>query len=95
MTIEMTTPADILKTWALPELKDAQKAFSKNPNGLNWNRSLRAMLTYQQLEFALRSSTIDKGKLMFDLESNPLGHWQDVICRATTRMTCADTLRSL
>lgn len=95
MTIELHTLADVLKTWALPELKDAQKAFNKNPNGMNWNISLRAMLTYQQLEFALRSATVDREKLMFDLEHNPIGNWQDVICRATIRMTCADALRTL
>lgn len=95
MTIEMTTLADVLKTWALPELKDAQKAFNKHPNGVNWNRCLRAMLTYQQLEFALRSSTVDGEKLMFDLESNSLGHWQDAVCRATMRMTCAHALRNI
>lgn len=91
--IEMNTLTDILKTWALPQFRDAQKQFAKNPNALNWNQSLRSMLTLQQLEFAARSNTIDQGKLMFDLESNPIGQWQDVICRATTNMTCAQTLR--
>ena len=95
MTIEITTLSDVLKTWALPELKDAQKGFNKHPTGLNWNRCLRAMLTYQQLEYALRSFAVDKEKLMFDLESNPVGHWQDVVCRATIRMTCADALRNI
>lgn len=92
MIIEMNTLADILKTWALPEFKDAQKQFAKNPNGLNWNLSLRAMLTLQQLEYATRSNSIDREKLMFDLESNPLGQWQDVICRNTLGMSCADAL---
>ena len=92
-TIDLTTLADVHRSWALPTLKDAQKRFSREPNALNWHACLRAMLVFQQLEYAQRSVSVDRNKLMFDLESNPLGQWPDVICRATTGLTCADALR--
>lgn len=92
MTIELHTLADVHKTWALPQLKDAQKAFNKQPTALNWKLCLTAMLVHQQLEYAQRSITVDRDKLLFDLESNPLGQWPEVVCRATLGISCADAL---
>ena len=92
MTIELTTLADVRNTWALPQLKDAQKAFNKCPNAVNWNNLTRTMLIYQQIEGVANRVGVDKQKLMFDLESNPVGHWGDVICRHTLGMTVADAL---
>lgn len=93
-TIDLTTLADIHRTWALPQLKDAQKRFAREPNALNWQLCLKAMMVHQQLEYAQRSVSVDKGKLWFDLESNPLGQWPNVICRATLGLTCAEALNS-
>lgn len=94
MSITITTLADVCTTWALPELKDAQKRFNKHPNAANWQACLRAMLTYQQISYAAGRPVFDDGKLLFDLESNPIGHWQDVICRNTIGLTCAEALRA-
>lgn len=91
--ITMTTLDDVLTTYALPTLKLAQKQFNKEPNAQNWTDCLKAMMVYQQLKYALRRSSVDRDKLMFDLESNPLGVWPDVICRATIGMTCADAIK--
>ena len=73
-------------------LAEAQKAFNKNPSSTNWNVCDRAMMTYQQLKDICDLRHPDNGKLMFDLESNPLGCWEDVICRHTLGITCADAL---
>lgn len=91
--ITMTTLDDVLTTYALPTLKLAQKQFNKEPNAQNWTDCLKAMMVYQQLKYALRRSSVDREKLMFDLEHNPLGVWPDVICRATIGMTCADAIK--
>jgi hypothetical protein len=91
--ITMTTLDDVLTTYALPALKHAQKQFNKEPNAQNWTDCLKAMMVYQQLKYALRRSSVDREKLMFDLEHNPLGAWPDVICRATIGMTCADAIK--
>lgn len=92
--ITITTLNDVRLTWALPELKDAQKRFNKSPTSLNWQSCLRAMLVYQQLEYAATRRSADVGKLMFDLESNPVGQWPDVICRNTVGLSCADALKA-
>lgn len=89
MTIELTTVADVRLTWALPTLKDAQKRFAKYPTAANWRDCTRAMVTYQQLCYC---KPWQIPKLMFDLESNPVGQWQDVICRNVLGLTCAEAL---
>jgi hypothetical protein len=81
----------IFKPLILAELKVRQKAFNANPNAENWTRVLRAMITHQQLDWAVRSPSIDHGKLMFDLKQN--SDWDEVICRATLGMTCADAIK--
>jgi len=91
--IELATLNTVLTTFALPALKHAQKQFAKEPNAQHWTDCLKAMMVYQQLEYALRGISVDREKLMFDLESNPLGRWPDVICRATVGMTCADAIK--
>lgn len=91
--ITMNTLDEVLTTYALPALKLAQQQFNKEPNAQNWNACLGAMMTYQQLKYSLRSVSVDREKLMFDLEHNPLGVWPDVICRATIGMTCADAIK--
>lgn len=90
--IEITTLADVHRTWALPQLRDAQKAFNKQPNALNWRLCLTAMLMHQQLEWAQRSPSVDKEKLMFDLQSNPIGQWHEVVCRNILGVSCADAI---
>jgi hypothetical protein len=53
----------------------------------------RAALTYQQIEWASRTHTIDREKLAFDLDSNPINEWQNVICRATLGVGVRTALR--
>jgi hypothetical protein len=64
-------------------LTAAHKAFAKNPNATNWDVCTRAMFTHQQLQYAKRSPSVDREKLAFDLDQNPVGAWQDIISRAT------------
>ena len=69
--------------WALDSLKIAQRHFNKNPNAFHWNMCVRAMLVHQQIGTAVRSPWVDRNKLSFDLDNNPIGQWGDIICRAT------------
>lgn len=66
------------------QLIEAHKAFVKNPNGFNWHLCTKAMFTHQQLHYAKCSPTVDREKLQFDLDHNPVGEWQNIISRATT-----------
>jgi hypothetical protein len=75
------------------ELVAAQKAFVKLPNSTNWQVCLRTMFSHQQLEFAIRSTLVDKDKLAFDLINNPRGEWNNVICRATVGMDSKQSLQ--
>lgn len=93
MTIDLTTLSDVHRTWALPALKQAQKAFNREPNAQNWTLCVKAMLVHQQLEWAARSTSVDKGKMLFDFESNPVGAWPDVVCRATLGIDAATAMR--
>jgi hypothetical protein len=77
--IDMTT-----ETLVKNALTEAHKAFVKNPNATNWDVCVRAMFTHQQLQWAKRSSLVDREKLAFDLDHNPMGEWQNIISRATT-----------
>jgi hypothetical protein len=74
-------------------LTAAQKAFTKNPSATNWQVCLRAMFTHQQIAYAIRSHSVDRYKLAFDLSINPLGDWQNVICRATTGADIDESLQ--
>lgn len=78
--------------WAKDHLVNAQKQFNREPNATNWNVCLRAMITHQQLGYALRSATVDKDKLFHELECSPLGDWQDLICLNALGLSCADAL---
>jgi len=77
-------------TWATDTLKLAQKNFNKNPNAFHFHMCLRAMLIHQQLGNAVRSHAVDRAKLSFDLDNNPIGLWGDIICRATTGKDLCD-----
>lgn len=79
--------------WAKHHLVHAQKKFNREPNAVNWNVCVRAMLTHQQLGFALRSSSVDKTKLFKELEQSPIGDWQDLICLSVLGRSCADAIR--
>lgn len=86
--METAITFDVLKNVAATIKKDlaaAQKAFAKHPNAINWRDCLRLMFTHQQLEFALRSASVDRYKLAFDLiANNEPDQWQEIISRATT-----------
>ncbi len=83
-------PLQIFVDLTLSELKLRQKRFNANPTGSNWNACLEAMLTHQQLGYAMRSPSIDPEKLAFDLRQ--ASDWHNIVCRATLGLTCAEAL---
>ena len=92
MSLEINSLSDLRLKWALPMLKEAQKRFNKYPNANNWRDCTRAMLVYQQLDYAAVSHRIDTAKLWKELLTRPMGEWEDAICRATVGLTCAEAL---
>ena len=90
---KLTNPLALYVKWAKDALAAAHKAFAKAPNSTNWDVLQRAAFTYQQVEWASRSASVDREKLDFDLDNNPIGIWQDVICRATVGTGVRDSLR--
>ena len=84
------SPLQIFANLTLRELQVRQKRFNDNPNGSNWTACLEAMMTHQQLGYAMRSPSIDPEKLAFDLKQD--SDWHNIVCRATLGMTCADAL---
>ena len=92
--IDYTKELSPVVLWAKNTLKDAQSAFNKEPNALNWNLCLKAMYVHQQTKFAVRSVTVDRGALNETLDNAPIGDWADIISRATTGMTVKEVLGS-
>jgi len=95
MTTRLTTPLASHIKWAKDALAAAHRAFAKNPSATHWNVLTRAAFAYQQIEYASRTHTIDREKLAFDLDSNPINEWQNVICRATVGAGILDALNNL
>lgn len=83
---------DNLRTWAQGQLKQAQRQFNKNPNAAHWAVCTRAMLVFQQVDYACRSASVDRVALLLDLDHKPVGHWDDIICRATTGKSVAEAI---
>ena len=78
--------------WARDHLVIAQKQFNREPNARHWNVCARAMLTYQQLNYGLTSTSVDKAKLFKELEESSIRDWQDLICLNMLGLSCADAL---
>ena len=93
MTTRLTASLAYTVKWAKDALAAAHRAFAKNPSATNWDVLQRAAFTYQQIEWASRTHTIDREKLDFDLDSNPIGEWQNVICRTTVGSGVREALR--
>ena len=84
-------PLTIFQSLILAELTRRQKDFAKQPNANNWNRCVEAMLTHQQLAYAIRSRQVDAEVLAETLRGR--SDWHNVICEATLNMSCAAALR--
>lgn len=79
--------------WAKHSIDQTQRQFKKNPNSVHWNDCLRALFVYQQLEYAVRSHTVDRDALLDTLAVTPLGGWGDVICIATVGTPVRESLQ--
>ena len=93
MTTRLTSPLASHVSYTKEILAAAHRAFAKNPSATHWDVLTRAAMTYQQIEWASRTHTIDREKLAFDIDSNPIGEWQNVICRATLGVGVRTALR--
>ena len=74
------------------EMDRQHRDFRKEPSGHNWQVLTRSMLAYQQIKYAIRSSSVDREALTAALAAAPLGEWEDIVCRATLGMTAAAAL---
>lgn len=74
------------------EMDRQHRDFRKEPTAHNWQVLTRSMLAYQQIKYAVRSSSVDREALTAALAAAPLGEWEDIVCRATLGMDCAAVL---
>ena len=79
--------------WAKRTIDATQRNFKRNPNSANWDQCLRALFVYQQLEYAVRSSTVDRDALSRKLDVTPLGGWGDAISIATVGTPVRESLQ--
>ena len=93
-----TTTEDIIedmqavRDWALDSLVRAQRVYNNRPTATHWHVCVRAMLVFQQIDWATRASTVDHEALMLALDEAPGQDWGDIICRATIGKTVNDAL---
>jgi hypothetical protein len=81
-----------LRTQVRNDLMRVQRMFNKNPNATNWEVCTRAMLVFQQVDWACRSNIVDHVALLLDLDHATVGEWGDIITRATLGMSVASAL---
>ena len=76
------------------ELTDAQKAFAQNPSSANWQRTMRAMLVFQQLTQLLKmvSTTPALDLELSFMYATPTVEWADRIVALATGMTIEEVL---
>jgi hypothetical protein len=89
----MITNATILKI-VKGDLVDAQKAFARNPNSVNWERTTRSMLVYQQLEQLIRRTKHHSGikTQLSNLDMISIADWPERIVKISLDMTIAEVL---
>ena len=92
--IKRTLTAAALHNWAFGQLSLAQHHFALNPNASNWGVTINAMYVYQQVNYAVHSSTIDIAALLKKLAPMNQSVWGDVISMKTVGMTVRDALDS-
>jgi len=93
MTDNQTAAQKLATLWVKNALIQAQDDFMHSPNSSNWNRVQRAMLTFQQFEYTVRSKR-DVPTLLTQLEQAPIVDWQDLICLHALDLSCADALNT-
>jgi hypothetical protein len=81
-----------VRDWALDNLVRAQRMYNNRPTATHWHVCVRAMLVFQQIDWATRASTVDHEALMLALDEAPGQDWGDIICRATLGMSVATAL---
>lgn len=81
-----------IRAWALDQLIKAQERFNRSPGATHWEMCERAMLVYQQVDWACDSPHVDRAKLASDLDEAPVASWGDVVTRATLGMSVASAL---
>ena len=92
--IKRTLTPDTLRNWAFGQLSVAQHQFAMNPTAMYWSETITAMYVYQQVDYAVRSSTIDIAALLKKLAPMNQSVWGDVISMKTVGMTVRDALDS-
>lgn len=92
MTQTTTEDLQPLRSWALDQLITAQERFNRSPGATHWQMCTRAMMVYQQVDWACDSPHVDRVKLMLDLDEAPVASWGDIVTRATLGMSVASAL---
>lgn len=92
MTQTTTEDLQPLRSWALDQLITAQERFNRSPGATHWQMCTRAMMVYQQVDWACDSPHVDRVKLMLDLDEAPVASWGDIVTRATLGMSVARAL---
>lgn len=90
--IKRTLTPDTLRNWAFGQLSLAQHQFAMNPTAMYWSETITAMYVYQQVDYAVRSSTIDIAALLKKLAPMHQQTWGDEISMTTVGLLVRDAV---
>ena len=84
----------MIQTFAKNQLVFWQKQFAKRPSTMHWKMVTRFMMVYQQAMYlSSPSAATARDNLLKELETLPMGAWDEAIVHATTAMCVAAAVR--
>jgi hypothetical protein len=88
------TTVKMVQTYAKNQLVFWQKMFNKMPSAMHWKMTVHFMLVYQQASYlSSPSAATVRDALLKQLDSLPLGAWDEAIVKAMTGFSVAEVIR--
>ena len=88
------TTTDMVQKFAKGQLTYFQKQFNKSPSALHWRLVTHYMMVYQQaMQLDRDSASTVRTDLLKQLDSLPVGEWDECIVQAMTGRSVADAVR--
>ena len=88
------TTVKMVQTFAKNQLTFWQKQFNKVPSAMHWKMVVHFMMVYQQANYLTSpSAATARDDLLKQLDSLPLGGWDEAIVQALTGRSVAEAVR--
>ena len=88
------TTVKMVQDFAKAQLTFWQKQFNRTPSAMHWKMTIHFMLVYQQANYLTSpSAATARDALLVELDTLPLGAWDEAIVMATTGKSVANAVR--